>query len=215
MPFSNQGMPAAIPAYRYLPLFAQQVMPLQHQQARRFSTAGKVLNRRVTPALLAPVMCRTCPCTPVMSFRLTPAQLCQHGGCDQHDPFFRSMETPGIIVRVFTNHRSSGNTQARSITQRRRRQQRPTTTSGSNTDDSILQKELIRTRENQHRVHHHRTRNEAAPDTSEFIVIPWLPERSCTNLAGGNGSICVWIGQLPSYISSSGITEARSRLAFQ
>src|SRR5690606_11535498 len=106
-------------------------------------------------------------------------------------------------------------TQARSITQRRRRHERPTQTSGSKTAESILQNEFIRTRGNSTDCTTTEPEIMHPLDTSEFSVISWMPEQSCTNLAGGSDSIWVRIGQFWSYISSSGVTDARSRFAFQ
>ncbi|MNP73544.1 hypothetical protein D3C76_1702710 [compost metagenome] len=73
--------------------------------------------------------------------------------------------------------------------QRRRRQERPTLTSGSNTVESMVQNEFTRTRGNSTECTTTEPETMQPPDTSEFMVIPWLPERSCTNLAGGSGSI--------------------------
>ncbi|MNP56568.1 hypothetical protein D3C76_1513030 [compost metagenome] len=73
--------------------------------------------------------------------------------------------------------------------QRRRRQERPTLTSGSNTEESIVQKEFTRTFENSTECTTTEPETMHPPATSEFMVMPWLPERSCTNLAGGSGSM--------------------------
>ncbi len=74
----------------------------------------------------------------------------------------------------------SGITQARSMTQRRRR-----------TSDLPILPVTIRRNQccrmihanarEQNGLHHHRTGDHTPPDTSELRVIPWLPERSCTN----------------------------------
>ena len=62
--------------------------------------------------------------------------------------------------------------------QRRKRHERPTHTSGNNTAESMLQNEFTRTRGNRTDCTTTEPEIMHPPETSEFSVIPWLPERS-------------------------------------
>ncbi|KMQ81444.1 bzip transcription factor, partial [Lasius niger] len=53
----------------------------------------------------------------------------------------------------------------------------------------MVQNEFTRTRGNSTECTTTEPETMQPPDTSEFMVMPWLPERSCTNLAGGSGSM--------------------------
>lgn len=96
----------------------------------------------------------------------------QHFFGNQNDAFFRTIKASRILNGIFANHRPSGITHPRSITQRLILQERPTQTPGNKTDESILQNELIRTLENRTDCTTTEPEIIQPPETREFMVMP-------------------------------------------